>query len=218
MSFEELEARIERLEEVLAALSRGDFDDKVNITHLEDRFTNLEVGVNFLALDLRAAAEERRLQQERLEVQNKELESRLQTIEQQAEAIRTLSTPVMEIWDDILVLPVVGVVDTQRCMDIMNNLLGALVEQQARCVILDITGVEMVDTSTADHLLKVTRAAALVGARCVLTGISPAVAQTLVELSADVSELVTLRSLKDGLRDCLLFLHRGQAQVNSKKH
>jgi rsbT co-antagonist protein RsbR len=115
----------------------------------------------------------------------------------------------MEIWDDVLVLPIVGVVDTHRSMDIMSNLLERIVERQSKCVIIDVTGVEMVDTKTADYLLKVVRAAGLLGTRCVLTGLSPAVAQTLVEIGADLSEVRTLRNLKAGLLDCLRFLKTG---------
>ena len=123
-----------------------------------------------------------------------------------AEAISELSTPVMEIWDDILVLPVVGVVDTHRSLEIMNNLLERIVDLQSKCVIIDITGVEVVDTKTADYLLKVVRASSLLGTRCVLTGLSPAVAQTLVEIGADLTEVRTLRNLKEGLKDCLKYL------------
>jgi len=136
----------------------------------------------------------------------RELQEKLDTIEKQAAAIRELSTPVMEIWDDVLVLPVVGVVDTKRSMDIMTTLLERIVQTQSKCVIIDITGVEIVDTRTADYLLRVSRAANLLGTRCVLTGLSPAIAQTLVEIGADLTEVRTLRNLKDGLKDCLLFL------------
>jgi rsbT co-antagonist protein RsbR len=136
----------------------------------------------------------------------RELDEKLLTIQQQAAAIRELSTPVMDVWDDVLLLPVVGVVDTQRSMDIMNALLDRIVATQSRCVIIDITGVGTVDTRTADYLLKVVRAATLLGTRCVLTGLSPAVAQTLVEIGADLTEVRTLRNLKAGLRDCIKYL------------
>jgi rsbT co-antagonist protein RsbR len=112
----------------------------------------------------------------------------------------------MEIWEDVLVLPIVGVVDTRRSMEIMNNLLQQVIAKQSQCVIIDVTGVEMVDTKTADYLLKVVRAASLLGTRCVLTGLSQAVAQTLVEIGADLTEVRTLRNLKAGLLDCLRFL------------
>jgi len=142
-----------------------------------------------------------------------ELEAKLHLIEKQAAAIRELSTPVMEIWDDILMLPIVGVVDTRRSMDIMNNLLQSIVARQAKFVIVDVTGVEVVDTKTADYLLKVVRAANLLGARCVLTGLSPAVAQTLVTIGADLTEVKTLRNPKEGLRHCLKAARLAQAEA-----
>jgi rsbT co-antagonist protein RsbR len=131
------------------------------------------------------------------------LEAKLGTIETQAAAIRELSTPIMDIWDDVLLLPIVGVLDTRRSADVMSNLLEAIVHKKSKYVILDISGVEIVDTRTADYLIKVVRASRLLGTRCVLTGLSPAVAQTLVEIGADLSEVTTLRSLRDGLRHCL---------------
>ncbi len=144
-----------------------------------------------------------------------ELEAKLHLIERQAAAIRELSTPVMEIWDDILMLPIVGVVDTRRSMDIMNNLLQTIVARQAKSVIVDVTGVEVVDTKTADYLLKVVRAANLLGARCVLTGLSPAVAQTLVMIGADLAEVKTLRNPKEGLRYCLRTARQAQGETSS---
>ena len=138
--------------------------------------------------------------------QQRELEAKLVTIDQQAAAIRELSTPVIEVWEDILVLPIVGVVDTLRSLEIMNDLLKAVVETRAKCVIIDVTGVQVVDTKTADYLVKVVSAAGLLGARCVLTGLSPAVAQTLVEIGAELRDVRTLRNLKAGLEDCLRWL------------
>ena len=137
---------------------------------------------------------------------SRELKAKIAVIQEQELAISELNTPVMEIWDDVLVLPIVGVVDTRRSMEIMNNLLMSIEQTQARCVIIDVTGVEVVDTKTADYLLKVMRAANLLGSRCVLTGLSSAIAQTLVEIGADLSEVRTLRNIKEGLKDCLKFL------------
>jgi anti-anti-sigma regulatory factor len=137
---------------------------------------------------------------------SKELEEKIALVERQAIALSELSTPIMEIWDDVLVLPIVGVVDTRRSAEIMDTLLLRLVQTKSRCAIIDITGVEVVDTKTADYLLKIVRAAQLLGTRCVLTGLSPAVAQTLVEIGADLREVQSLRDLKEGLKDCLRFL------------
>ncbi|MFO7561925.1 MAG: XylR N-terminal domain-containing protein [Enhygromyxa sp.] len=132
-----------------------------------------------------------------------ELQRKLELIERQALAISELSTPVMEIWDDVLVLPIVGIVDTRRSLEIMDNLLERIVQLRSKYVIIDVTGVEIVDTKTADYLTKVVRAASLLGTRCVLTGLSPAVAQTLIAVGANLDEILTLRDLKEGLKACL---------------
>jgi rsbT co-antagonist protein RsbR len=147
---------------------------------------------------------------------SKELEENLHLVKQQQEAIRELSTPIMEIWDDVLCLPVVGIVDTRRSVEIMDSLLEKIVESQSRCVIIDITGVEIVDTKTADYLLKVVQASQLLGARCVLTGINPAVAQTLVEIGADLSQVSTLRNLKAGLVDCIKYIRQNSASQENQ--
>jgi rsbT co-antagonist protein RsbR len=118
-------------------------------------------------------------------------------------AIQELSTPILELWDDVLALPVIGIVDSRRSIDMMEQLLEEVVRKQARFVILDITGVELVDTATADRFLKLVTAVEYVGARCILTGTRSAVAQTLATLSVDMGPLITLRTLKDGLRECL---------------
>jgi rsbT co-antagonist protein RsbR len=136
---------------------------------------------------------------------SRDLEAKLTVIQEQETAISELSTPVMEIWDDILVLPIVGVVDNRRSAEIMTNLLQSIVATRSRCAIIDVTGVS-VDTRTADSILNVMRAAKLLGSRCVLTGLSPDSAQSLVEIGADLREIRTLRNIKEGLKDCLAFL------------
>lgn len=206
MDISNVEARLKRIEAVLTKVADGDFDQKIELGETEDALGSLEMGLNFMLLDLKAMEDANRQKEQQLLNQTTDLEEKLITIAEQAEAIRELSTPVMEIWEGILVLPVVGVVDTKRSMDIMNNLLAAIVSNEARVVLIDITGVEVVDTRTADYLLKISRAANLLGTRCLLTGLSPAVAQTLVEIGVNLAELRTLRNLKDGLMDGLRYL------------
>ena len=123
--------------------------------------------------------------------------------ERQRLTIRELATPVLQIWDGVIVLPLIGVVDTHRANDIMERVLRSIGELSARYVILDLTGVDIVDTKTADHIIKVVRAAQLLGSTCILTGIQPAVAQTLVEVGVDLAGFKTLRNLQAGLRACL---------------
>ncbi|HOX45451.1 MAG TPA: STAS domain-containing protein [Myxococcota bacterium] len=131
------------------------------------------------------------------------LNATIENISRQQNVIHELSTPVLQLWDDILVLPVIGLVDSRRSLDIMERLLHQIVEKQARYVIMDITGVDLVDTKTADHFIKVIKAAELLGTTCVLSGIQPAVAQTLVEIGVDLTSILTLRDLSEGLKECL---------------
>ena len=89
-----------------------------------------------------------------------------------------MSTPVAEIWDDILMLPLVGIIDSKRAQDIMTAVLSRIAETHSRTLILDISGVAVVDTAVANHLIKITKATRLMGCACTISGISPAIAQT----------------------------------------
>jgi rsbT co-antagonist protein RsbR len=114
-------------------------------------------------------------------------------------AIRELSTPVIRVYDRVLLLPLVGAVDSHRAQQIMESVLVHVVEEQARCIIIDIAGVPVVDTRVADHLLKTTAAIRLLGAQTVLTGITAQVARTMVQLGVDVSSMHTVSRLSDGI-------------------
>ncbi|HEY6727375.1 MAG TPA: STAS domain-containing protein [Polyangiaceae bacterium] len=193
----EVESSVHEILMVLTQVAAGDLSLRVQTDDAPDS------PVGALALGINGIIEAWRESELKARKTKRALEAKLGTIETQAAAIRELSTPIMDIWEDILLLPIVGVLDTRRSADVMGNLLSAIVQKQSKYVILDITGVEIVDTRTADYLIKVVRASRLLGARCVLTGLSPAVAQTLVEIGADLSEVTTLRSLREGLRHCL---------------
>jgi rsbT co-antagonist protein RsbR len=114
-------------------------------------------------------------------------------------AIRELSTPVIRVHDRVLLLPLVGAVDSHRAQQIMESVLFSVVEAQARCIIIDIAGVPVVDTRVADHLLKTAAAVRLLGADVVLTGITAQVARTMVQLGLDVSSMHTVSRLSDGI-------------------
>lgn len=126
-----------------------------------------------------------------------------QRVEAQQQAIESMSTPIIQVWDDIVTMPVVGLVDSMRAADMKNSLLETVARTRARFAIVDLTGVDTVDTATADHLLKVMRAVGLLGARCVITGIQPSVAQIIVGLGLDMQGVTTLRSLREGLKYCM---------------
>ena len=123
----------------------------------------------------------------------------LETMTRHQAAIRELSTPVIKVHDRILLLPIVGTVDTQRAHQIMETVLLQVVEQQAKVMILDIAGVPVVDTKVADHILKTTAAVQLLGARTILTGISASVARTVVQLGLEITRMHTRSNLSEGI-------------------
>jgi rsbT co-antagonist protein RsbR len=129
-----------------------------------------------------------------------------QAYERQAkllEVVRELSTPVIPVHDGVLVLPLVGTIDSTRSAQIMDSLLSAVQRESASVVIVDVTGVPMVDSSVANHLLQAIAAASLLGARCVLVGISPVVAQTMVQLGIDLRGVATRGDLQAGIAHAL---------------
>jgi rsbT co-antagonist protein RsbR len=120
-------------------------------------------------------------------------------IRQQQEAIRELSTPVLQLRDRLLLLPIIGVIDTHRARLITESLLEAIRANRARAVVMDITGVASIDSRVANHILQTVAAARLMGARVIVTGISAAVAQSLVALGIELSGLATVSDLQEGI-------------------
>ena len=131
-----------------------------------------------------------------------------QVIEAQKRAIQELSTPIIPVMDQIIIMPLIGSIDTLRAKEIMRVLLAGISEHRARIVILDITGVPIVDSGVASHLNKAIQAARLKGTHTIVTGISDAVAETVVELGLDWSSIETLDSLQTGLLVALSRLGR----------
>jgi len=125
--------------------------------------------------------------------------SRDQVIARQQEELLELSTPVVKLWDGILALPMIGTLDSARTQVVMESLLQRIVETGAAVAIIDITGVPTVDTLTAQHLLKTVTAARLMGADCIISGIRPQIAQTIVHLGIDLQGIATKASLADAL-------------------
>ncbi|HEU5011355.1 MAG TPA: STAS domain-containing protein [Roseiflexaceae bacterium] len=127
-------------------------------------------------------------------------------IREQAEQIRELSTPIIPLYEGVLALPLVGAIDSYRASQVLETLLTGISEQQAEVVIIDITGVPVVDTGVAHHLLQSARAARLLGAQVVLVGIGPEIAQTLTQLGADLSGITTRANLQAGVQYALELL------------
>jgi rsbT co-antagonist protein RsbR len=128
--------------------------------------------------------------------------------QRQQAAIRELSTPVIKVFDRVLLLPLVGTIDSHRAQQVMESVLERIGEEQAKVLLLDIAGVVVVDTQVADYLLKTTAAVRLLGAQTIITGISPQVARTIVELGVDLSGLHTRNKLSDGLELALATVGR----------
>lgn len=128
-----------------------------------------------------------------------ELEQKLALIERQQAVISELETPIIQVWDRILTLPMVGTVDSRRAARVTDDLLNQVAKTQALFAILDLTGVEVVDTATAGHMLNIISAVRLLGAEGIITGIRPNIAQTIIGLGVDLSRVRTLATLRDGL-------------------
>jgi PAS domain S-box-containing protein len=137
-------------------------------------------------------------------------------IHQQAKEIMELSTPVMQVWQGVVVAPLIGSLDSQRTQQFMERLLNRIVETNSPLALVDIMGVPTVDTQTAQHLIETISAVRLLGAQVVLTGVRPAIAQTLVHLGIDLSGIITRSSLAAGLRVALDMLNLEVVAKNGK--
>jgi rsbT co-antagonist protein RsbR len=136
------------------------------------------------------------------------IRSREEIIRQQREDMMELSTPVIKVWDKILTMPIIGTLDSRRAQLMMEALLQKVVETGSTIAILDITGVKTMDTLVANHLIKTVTAARLMGARCILTGVSPAIAQTMVQLGIDLTQITTRAQMSDGIKLALEMVGR----------
>jgi rsbT co-antagonist protein RsbR len=131
------------------------------------------------------------------------LRTREDLIARQQQDMLELSTPVVKLWDGVLALPMIGTLDSARTQVVMESLLQRIVESGADVAILDITGVPTVDTLTAQHLLKTVTAARLMGAECIISGVRPQIAQTIVHLGVDLGDVITKATLADAFRTAL---------------
>jgi PAS domain S-box-containing protein len=130
-----------------------------------------------------------------------------EALTQRAKEILDVSTPVLQVWEGVVVAPFIGTLDTQRAQQFMERLLDKIVETNSSVALLDVTGVPAIDTRTAQHLIETITSVRLLGAQAVLTGVRPAIAQTLAHLGINLADVVTRSSLAAGLRVALDILH-----------
>jgi rsbT co-antagonist protein RsbR len=157
--------------------------------------------------ELKQSEEELREHNRRLEeavqVRTAELQNKLALIEAQQEAIRALSIPVLQLWTRVLALPLIGHIDSDRAKLMLEGLLSAITEARAEHVLIDVTGVPEIDVEAVGYLRDAVRATQLLGSRCMLVGISPTMAESLVALDVPLDRVPTFATLQDGLRQVL---------------
>jgi anti-anti-sigma regulatory factor/HAMP domain-containing protein len=214
-------APLHKLQAVAERLASGDYQQRATIT-AKDEIGQLAQAFNTTAsavqeretaLQRLAATLEQQVEERTAELQRRsEEQTRLQEqiIRMQATALAELSTPLIPITDQIVVMPLIGALDTQRANQILSTLLQGIEASRARVAILDITGVPVVDTNIAQTLMSVARAVRLLGAQVMLTGIRPEVAQTLVGLGVDLQGLITHSVLQNGIAYALRSLTKQQ--------
>lgn len=129
------------------------------------------------------------------------LEGKEKTIQAQQEELRQTSTPITEIWDGVLTLPIIGSLDSSRTMIVMEKLLSRIESDRARVVVIDVTGVMAIDSQVSHHLIQMIRATGLMGATAILTGIRPEIARALTSLNIDLSAVTTRSKLSEGLKE-----------------
>jgi rsbT co-antagonist protein RsbR len=195
---EGLRGELNRLADDLCGRIEGDAlaDTRALRAELDDLIVQkLCISINFLLDTVRRSVAQ-------AELVNRELADKLDTIAEQQVAIEKMGAPLLRVREDVLVLPLVGVLDQQRRAQLSEALLAEISARNARYALLDITGVAIVDEHTAVFLISLARAVELLGARCVLSGVRPNVATSFVALDVDLSHLAIARDLEQGLHLC----------------
>ncbi|HNN52828.1 MAG TPA: STAS domain-containing protein [Pseudomonadota bacterium] len=177
------------------------------LRHKQNRIRQLEHAQKELTQDILRSDERvsklERTQHAIAQAAEAQLTSYLRMLESQQESIVALSTPIIQVWDAVLVLPLIGHLDASRLQTLTENLLASLQQHKARFAILDLTGISELDAASAGRLLKVAQAVGLLGATALLCGLRPQVVRTVTSLGVDLGELSVTRTLKEALGHCI---------------
>ena len=193
---------------MLSEVAVGEYDTRISTALPEGHpLAGLASGINKMVAALGDS-------QTKAEMYQRDLEEKLATIERQRAAIRELSTPIIEVWDGGLCMPIVGVLDTARSVEMTESLMRAIMDKKARCVIIDITGIDVMDTRTADHFIRMAKALRHLGTYCYLTGMKPIIAQTIVDMGIDMSDVATRRNLRAALPE---YVVDGRSRARSSR-
>ncbi len=191
---DELQQSLLDIRSALKAVELGELSARVPINFSErEPMTALATAVNAVIERMTQVRDETALYQH-------DLEEQLITIEKQRNAIRELSTPMIEVQAGVLCVPIVGIIDSVRASEMTNALLSTIVEKKVMFAVIDITGIEVMDTRAIDHFLRMARSVRLLGAECVLSGINPAIAQSIVHMGIELTGIQSYRSLRDALQ------------------
>lgn len=189
----QLNHAIEVIMDALRCAEEGQLSARVTLPYGESEpMGQLGMRVNMMLESLASVREETQAYQQKLEEQ-------IATIDKQRTAIRELSTPIIEVWSGVVCVPIVGILDSGRAAEMTSALLTAVVEKKAQFTIIDITGIDAMDTGATDHFLRMARAVRLLGAECVLSGVSPNVARTVTHMGIDLADVRTHRTLREAL-------------------
>lgn len=185
-------ARIQELVELVMRLASGDFSARVQVSDQGDELDGLAAGILMLAEEISAKfAENERLV--------RTLEQTVKDLAKRHETIMALSTPSMLVWRDILVAPLIGMLDSARAQKFNTDLLGRISSGGVEVVIVDVTGIAEVDHTMAKHLIETFTAVGLLGAQCILTGLNSSTARKVAALDIDLQSLTVRGSLHEGL-------------------
>lgn len=201
-AFAELRSRVAGIAERQARLGFEASETAAAIMLLKDRWIHhvLRAGGEAEDLAMRIAAISRLVDRLALATHESLIAQRQEVIERQAQELVELSTPVVRVWEGVVATPLIGTLDSERTQHFMERLLNSIVQTRSQIALVDITGVPAIDTQTAHHLIETVSAVRLLGAQVILTGVRPSIAQTLVHLGIDLSDITTRASFSGGLR------------------